>query len=138
MKKLSEISFIEKVDFAQQAENTKAGCLIIPENFDVKLPCPSIIVKNPKLSFAKIAAKLHPVDWKTGWHESAIISKDSDVRASFIGTFVTIGENSYVGESSQIMDGARIGKNVSIGKCSIIHSNCVIYDNVTIGNNCTF
>jgi UDP-3-O-[3-hydroxymyristoyl] glucosamine N-acyltransferase len=131
-----EISFIEKAEFAEQAALTKASCLLIPENYYNELPCPFIQVKNPKLAFAKIAQKLHPFDFKSGWHKTAIVPENSDVLASFIGAFVLIGEDTQIGESAQILDGVKIGSNVSIGKDSIIHPNCVIYDNVSIGHGC--
>lgn len=131
-----EISFIEKPDFAEDAKKTKASCLLVPENFDAELPCPFIRVKNPKLAFAQIAGKLYPHKQVTGWHTTSVVSEISDVRASFIGAFVCVGENSYIGESTEIHDGVKIGSNVSIGKCTIIHPNCVVYDNVSIGNDC--
>ncbi len=131
-----EISFIENTEKAESFSQTKASCLLVPEDFDAKLPCPFIKVKNPKLAFAKIAEKLHPFDWQNGWHETASIHENSDVRAYFIGAFVSVGENSYVGETSEIHDGVRIGKNVTIRKGSIIYPNCVIYDNVEIGYDC--
>lgn len=132
----NEISFLEKIELAEQSAQTKAGCLFVPENFNAPLLCSFIRVKTPKLAFAKIAAKLHPFPLKKGWHDTAIISETSNVRATFIGAFVIIGENTNIGEGSQIYDGARIGDNVSIGKKSIIHPNCVIYDNVKIGDDC--
>ena len=131
-----EISFLENSDFAVQAAQSDASCLIVPENFAQELACPFVQVKNPKLAFAKIARELHPFERKKGWHETTIVSQNSDVRASYIGAFVTIGENAQIGEAVQILDGVRIGSNVSIGRHSIIHSNCVIYDNVSIGSDC--
>lgn len=127
----NEIAFLEKVE---NIETTNASCVIVPENTELSFP--TIQVKSPKLAFAKIAEKLHPFNFQNGWHETALISEKSDVRASFIGAFTTIGENSYVGEGSHIGEGVRIGNNVSIGKCSVIHPNCVIYDSITIGNDC--
>jgi UDP-3-O-[3-hydroxymyristoyl] glucosamine N-acyltransferase len=131
-----EISFVERVEFAEPAKQTNASCLIIPENFETQLPCPFIQVKNPKLAFAKIAKVLHPHISRTGWHETVIVPESSEVRASFIGTFVTLGENTYIGEGTEISDGVRIGNNVKIGKFSAVHPNCVIYDNVSIGSDC--
>lgn len=126
-----EIAFLEKTE---NIAETNASCVLVPENSELLFP--TIQVKNPKLAFAKIAAALHPYNWQNEWHSSALIAEDSDVRASFVGAFVNIEEETYIGESTQIHAGTRIGKNVSIGKSSIIHPNCVIYDNVTIGNNC--
>jgi UDP-3-O-[3-hydroxymyristoyl] glucosamine N-acyltransferase len=134
-----EISFVESIEKVAQTINLSginASCLIVPENFDAPLPFSVIKVKNPKLAFAKIAARLHPSKRQNGWHETVVVSQNSDVRANFIGAFVTIGENTRIGEGAQIYDGAKIGANVTIGKSSYIYPNCVIYDNVFIGENC--
>jgi len=133
-----EISFLEKAEFTEQAAQTNASCLIVPENFNHELPCSTIQVKNPKLAFAKVAQKLHPNKLLTdSIHATAVIASEiTEIRAYFIGAFVSIGENSYIGESSVIYDGVKIGNNVSIGKGSVIHPNCVIYDNVSIGHDC--
>lgn len=132
----NEISFVEKVEKTELAAATRAACLIVPESFSTEISLPVIRVKNPKLAFAKIVEKLHPFKRRAGWHDSAIISQTSDVRAGFIGAFVSIGENSRIGEDVQIYDGVKIGSSVKIGKSAIIHPNCVIYDNVSIGNDC--
>ncbi|MEP7037261.1 MAG: UDP-3-O-(3-hydroxymyristoyl)glucosamine N-acyltransferase, partial [Acidobacteriota bacterium] len=117
---------------------TKASCLLVPEDFEAKLPCSCIKVKNPKLGFAKIAEKLHPFKWRTeDNHKTAIIDSPlENILANFIGAFVTIGEDCFINYGTQILDGVRIGINVSIGKNSIIHPNCIIYDNVSIGHDC--
>lgn len=128
-----EIAFLEKLE---NLAETKASCVIVPEN--TKLPFPTIQVKNPRLAFAKIAAKLHPFNWRTEEnHKTAIINTSPEnILANFIGAFVTIGENCFVNYGTQIFDGVRIGNNVNIGKNSIIYPNCVIYDNVSIGHDC--
>jgi len=118
-----EISFLEKAEFTKQTAQTNASCLIVPENFNHELPCSTIQVKNPKLAFAIVTQKLHPLKLQTGWHKTAEVAESSDVRASFIGAFVKIGENSQIGESTQISDGVKIGSNVSIGKGSVIEGS---------------
>ncbi len=132
----NELSFAEHPKFTENLSNLNAACLLVPEDFDSEVTCAIVKVKNPKLAFAKIAEKLHPTKSINEWHETADVHTNSDVRASFLGAFVTVGENSYVGEASVIHDGVKIGKNVTIRKCSIIYPNCVIYDNVEIGNDC--
>jgi UDP-3-O-[3-hydroxymyristoyl] glucosamine N-acyltransferase len=133
---IGEIAFVEDAGLLEAAKNSSASCLLIPEHAEIDFTGALIRVKQPKLAFAQIAKILYPHQWRTGWHETAIVPKNSDVRASFIGSFVSVGENTSIGESSQIHDGVKIGSNVSIGKCSIIYPNCVIYDNVSIGNDC--
>jgi UDP-3-O-[3-hydroxymyristoyl] glucosamine N-acyltransferase len=133
----NEISFLEKMEITEQAAQTRAACLLVPENFSVPLPCPFIKVKNPKLAFAKIAVEFHPFNRQSKWHETAIIaSPTKNIRADYVGAFVTIGKDCVIGDRTQILDGVKIGNNVSIGKNSVIHPNCVIYDNVSIGDDC--
>ena len=130
-----EIAFFETAGNPPQNE---ASCLLVPENFNADAPIERayIKVKNPKLAFAKIAAAIHPAEYRNGWHETVFIPKNADVRAGFIGAFVVIGENTFIGENARIFGGVKIGANVNIGENAIIHPNCVIYDNVTIGGNC--
>lgn len=131
--KTGDIAFLEKAD---DAFLTNASCILVPESFEPFSSLSVIKVKNPKLAFAKIAAKILPRGHNFDWHSSAVISEDSTVKARFIGAFVTVGEHSKIGEDAEIHDGVRIGKKVSIGKSTIIFPNCVIYDNVSIGENC--
>jgi UDP-3-O-[3-hydroxymyristoyl] glucosamine N-acyltransferase len=130
----NEITFLEK---AENAAQTGASCLIVPENFDAETSIPIIKVKNPKLSFARIAAVLHPPKKREIIrHESAVVSESAKLgKDMFIGAFVCIGDNSEIGAGTQIRAGAKIGDNVRIGKNCVIHPNVFIEDNCTIGNN---
>lgn len=124
------------VDDERKFERSEAGCLLVRPDFDSDVNCDVIRVKDPKFAFAVAAKSLHPYRWRSGYHESAAIAEDSDVRASFVGAFVSIESGTHIGEGSEIHDGSRVGRGVSIGKCTIIHANVTIYDNVTIGDNC--
>lgn len=129
----SEIAFVESSEIEFE---TNASCLFVPDNFSSENQT-IIRVNNPKLAFAKIAALLHPPNHQLNkYYTNAIIAESADVRAGYIGAFVSIGENSQIGEGVQIHDGVKIGNNVSIRKFTIIYPNCVIYDNVEIGYDC--
>ena len=130
----NEISFLEK---SGNPSETKASCLLVPENFDENTELPLIKVKNPKLAFAKIAGLLHPPKKRADFtHESAVISESAKLgRDLFIGAFVTIGDNSEIGDGTQIRAGAKIGDNVKIGENCVLHPNVFIEDNCRIGNN---
>ena len=98
---------------------------------------PLIITNNPKLAFAKAAARLHPAKHRfPEIHESAVIADVVDLGDDlFIGAFVTIGENSFIGSGTQIRAGAKIGDNVKIGDNCVFHPNVFVEDGCTIGNN---
>lgn len=133
--KTGEIAFVEDAKLFAQIADARASCLIVPHSAEIEFSGVLIKVKQPKLAFAQIAALLHPAERRSGWHQTSSIEANSDVRADFIGAFVSIGENTSVGQSTQIYSGTKIGDNVIIGKCCIIHSNAILYNNVTIGNN---
>lgn len=130
----NEIAFLEK---AGAEKTTNAACVIVPENSDAPFACPTIQVKNPKLAFARLAARLHaPKKRAPEIHPSAIISESAKIAENiFIGAFVCVGENSDVGSGTQIRAGAKIGDNVRVGANCTIHPNVFIEDNSVIGDN---
>jgi UDP-3-O-[3-hydroxymyristoyl] glucosamine N-acyltransferase len=146
-----QLAFFEK---GESMPDTSASCVIVNRDWSGGRPAHHaeaetrpvgrvslIVATNPKLAFAKAAAKLIGWEPRLGWHETASVppqdpNNPGDIRADYIGAHVSIGEGSYIGEGCVIHDGVRIGSNVSIRKFSIIHPNCVIYDNVEIGYDC--
>jgi UDP-3-O-[3-hydroxymyristoyl] glucosamine N-acyltransferase len=132
-----EIAFLENADAPGE---TSASCVIVPEDFNGDPKYPVIRTKNPKLAFARLSQKLNsfPYTSKHGRHETAVVAENSNVRARFVGAYVTIGENTDIGETAEIHEGVRIGNNVVIGNGTVIRPNCVVYDNVKIGSNCVF
>lgn len=131
--KSGDIAFYTKATFDSE---TNASCVFVPLDCDVGPALSVIRVANPKLAFSRIASKINRPNQRRGWHGSSIISTNANVNASFIGAFVSIGDDSLVGESSEIHDGTKIGRNVTIGTGTIIHPNCVICDGAVIGSNC--
>jgi UDP-3-O-[3-hydroxymyristoyl] glucosamine N-acyltransferase len=130
-----EVAFLENADAPGE---TSASCVIVPEDFNGGTGYAVVRTKNPKLAFARLSQKLNRnlSTSKQSRHETAIVAENSDVRARFVGAFVTIGENTHVDETAEIHEGVRIGNNVEIGEGTIIYPNCVIYDNVKIGGDC--
>ncbi len=130
-----EIAFFEKAEFAEQAAQTKASCMFVPENFYSELPYSFIRVKNPKLAFAKIAEVLQQPKRKIGIDRTAQIAESAKIgKDVFIGAFVCINENAEIGGGTQILDGVKISENAKIGADCFIFQNVVIYENVSIGN----
>jgi UDP-3-O-[3-hydroxymyristoyl] glucosamine N-acyltransferase len=117
-------------------DECSAGCLLVPAAHPTDAGFPHIRVADPKFAFAVAASRIVPRVVRRGWHPTAVVAGSADIRASFVGAFVSIGEGSCVGEEAEIGDGVRIGRNVSIGKHTVVHSNAVIHDNVRIGGEC--
>ena len=129
-----DVAFVQDAKSLDAARASEAACLVVAEDF-VIADRNSIVVRNPKLAFARIAALLIPRRFRTETHASAHIAGTAELRCNFVGAFASVGERAFVGEGTQIYEGVRIGDGVTIGKFCIIHPNVVIYDDVNIGHD---
>ncbi len=129
--KSGQIAFVDGGEIPE----TNASCLIVSTKSECAAPV-FIRVKNPKLAFAGIAARLHPPKRRDAEiHNTAIIAENAVIgKGVFIGSFTCVGENSAVGDGTQIRAGAKIGDNVIVGRDCIIHPNVFIEDGCTIGD----
>ncbi len=116
---------------------TTAGCVIVGEDFDEVSGAESVIaVCNPKLAFARVAARLHPPKQrKAEIHPSAVIAQDAKIgQGVFIGAFCCVGERSTIGSGTQLRAGAKVGDGVAIGNDCVLHPNVFVEDGCTLGN----
>jgi UDP-3-O-[3-hydroxymyristoyl] glucosamine N-acyltransferase len=131
----NQIAFSEKPG---EELKTGASCLIVPNG--VTLPdspqTTMIVTRNPRLSFARVAALLHPRKHREAEvHPSAVIAESAKLGANiFIGAFACVGENSAIGDGTQIRAGAKIGDDVTVGQNCVIHPNVFIEDGCTVGS----
>lgn len=129
-----EIAFIAASSHGPAA--SRAACLLV--GIDSEASAPAVIrVDDPKLAFAKAAAVLHPRKIRpAGRHSSAVIAESAKIGVGvFIGSFVSVGEDSIIGDRSEFGAGVRIGDNVSIGSDCILHPNVVVEEGCSIGDN---
>ncbi len=130
---IGNIAFLSKPSDSR----TKASCVIISPLIDAAEFSSCIIVDDPKLAFARIAAVLHPPKSDpAGISGLSVVAESATLDDTvFIGAFVAIGAFSIIGKGSRIESGAKIGERVTVGDNCIIHSNVVIEDGCVIGNN---
>ncbi|MDT5122782.1 MAG: UDP-3-O-[3-hydroxymyristoyl] glucosamine N-acyltransferase [Acidobacteriota bacterium] len=130
-----EIAFVEDRKLFENARESGASCLIVPEGAQVEAPC-LIEAKHPKLAFALISELLHPPKRREpAIHPTATIAESANLDLSIaVGAWVEIGERSSIGAGTQIHAGAIIGEDVNIGHDCVLHPNVVLYDNVSLGD----
>ena len=109
-----QLAFFEKDG---EIPETAASCVIMQKPARSK-GINQIIVPNPKLAFAKAAAKLQRRLKMIGHHGSAVIA-----------------DTAKIGAGTQIHAGVRIADNVFVGENCVIHPNVVIEEGCVISNN---
>lgn len=137
----NEVAYVEDSKHFTAARESRASCLVVPENSDFASQAPAdgraaILVARPKLAFARIAALLHPPkQYEPKVHETAIVAASANVALTVsVGPNVVIGENTTVGAGTRIEAGVVIGDNVSIGNDCVLHPQVNLYDDVTLGD----
>ena len=132
---VSEISFAVGPKYADQARNSKAGALIVPQALR-EIEKPLIITENPYLAFAKVFALFtHRPQQALG------VSPDAHLGANVqLGEEISIHPLAYVGDGAVIGNrvtlhaGAHVGAGVHLGDDTLIYPHVTILDRCVIGN----
>lgn len=133
----NDISFVNGAKYLSQAQNSRAGVLIVPSELveSLKPQCSLIEVASPYLAFALLThlfakpSSIHGISDTARIHPTAKIGKNVS-----IGDFVVIGAYSEIGDDSTIYPHCFIDENVHVGISCYIESNVSIFTNTQIGN----
>ena len=135
-----EITFATNPKFLKQIYQTKAGAIIVPEDFLIETKNKSLtflISRHPKIDFFKIVRLFHPEKrFQSGIHSSTAIGAHVQIgRNPAISPNVFIGDNVSMGNSVQLMPGVYIGDDAVLGDNVLIKPNVTIMEKTKIGNN---
>ena len=116
----SDLTFLSNERYTERLRRSKAGAVLIAEDFGGELPMPALRTKKPRLVFAELLRLFHPTRLpRPGIHATAIVPESCTLgRGVFIGAYAVLGEEVHVGDGS------------------VIHPHCVIYDDVQLGDGC--
>ena len=143
-----DISFFTGSRLKDQIKETKASALIVREAGNIYKGS-QIIVRDPYLAYAKVAAMFAPpVPRFDGISEKGIIEQDAKIgkdvslypfvyvgRKSLIGNHVTLFPGVYIGNRAEIGDGTVVYPNVTIMPDCIIGKNVIIHGGTVIGSD---
>jgi len=127
----NSLSFFHDKKYLNDLKNTKAGAVILQEEYAKELP-KGVIALITDEPYKKMAHATSLFAYKP----SAKTYSPTLLEGATISDGVYCGKNVTIGENSTIMAGVFVGDNVTIGKNTIIYPNVTIYHNCKIGDNC--
>jgi UDP-3-O-[3-hydroxymyristoyl] glucosamine N-acyltransferase len=130
------ISFLANRRYRPQLLTTRASAVILEAEFLPSCPVAALVVSNPYLGYARVAALLAPEQRVAiGIHPTAYVSDTATVDASAcIGPQAVVEEQARVGARSHIGPGCVIDRGATIGDDCTLKANVTICHDVRIGD----
>ena len=132
------LSFLANPSYRHQLESTAAAAVVVAASDADAVPGGAIVTKDPYLTYARMAAVLHPpTAARPGVGEGAVIDAKAEIDPSAeIGPNVVIGPGTHVEAHAVIGAGTVIGRDCRIGKATRLAPNVTIMDAVIMGARC--
>ena len=132
----ADISFVEGRRGEKQAQQTRAGCLLVSPEFENQARRTVIRVPAPRNAFARVIGLFHPPRRPpAGVDPSARVAGSAQLGEGVsVGPFAVIGENTGIGARTVIGAGSTVGDGSTIGQDSVLYSGVRIYPGVRIGD----
>jgi UDP-3-O-[3-hydroxymyristoyl] glucosamine N-acyltransferase len=129
-----EIAFIGRRKAAAHAGQSRAGCLLVTDDFPTGRTL--IRVDDPRGGLASVIGLLYPRPLIIpGAHPTAVIAPDAEIAPSAaIGPHAVIGARVRIGERTSVGASCTIGAGARIGADGLLHPHVTIYDHVSIGD----
>jgi len=142
-----QISFLSNLKYKKFLVETKAAAVILNVEMVGMASGNAIVVDDPYVAYAKIAALLHPervvpaeihltasVDPTCQFDESISIGPQAVIEENVeLGQDVVIGPGCIIQQGSKIGSGSRLVANVTICRETIIGDNALIHPGVVLG-----
>jgi UDP-3-O-[3-hydroxymyristoyl] glucosamine N-acyltransferase len=132
------VTFLANSLYRAQLKEARAAAVIVAPRDRDACPVASLVHPEPYLTYARIAATLHPpAAVVPGVHSSAVVAASARVASSAqLDAHAVIGGDCSVGENVVIGAGAVLGMNVTIGQGTRIGPRVTVLDGVRIGARC--
>jgi UDP-3-O-[3-hydroxymyristoyl] glucosamine N-acyltransferase len=132
------VTFLANPAYRSQLQKTEAGAVVLSPETAANCPVPALLAQDPYLTFARIAAVLHPPETlPPGIHPAAIIDPSASVSASaHIAAHAVIERDVYVADGVMIGSNSVVGPRCRIGRDTRLHANVVVVQDVQIGERC--
>ena len=133
-----DIAYVSDRGYLSRLTSTSAGAVILTETDALGFSGNVLIVDNPHLCFARVAALLHPQPAITpGAHATAVVSPTAEIApTAWIGPHAVIESGAVIGEAVFVGPGCFIGTHTVIGARTRLVARVTVNDRCIIGENC--
>lgn len=132
------LCFLANPKYRVHLAHTRAAAVVLDAASADACPVPVLIAKNPYLTYARIAAILHPMPTlPAGIHASAVVDVSAHIDPSaHIGAHTVIGAGSRIGARAVVGPGCVLGAQVSVGADTRLIANVTLCDGTALGERC--
>lgn len=145
-----QLSFLAVAKYAAAAATTRAGAVLVGEDWNRPCPAALIRVKNPDKAFAEAAAWFAPppVPIAPGIHPTAVVAPDARLGEGVcvgphcvieagvvIGARTVLVAQCYVGHGSTIGADGKLYPHVTLREYTRIGSRAIIHNGTVIGSD---
>lgn len=130
-----DLSFVSGGRARKLADESAAGCLLVPADFDNGGQRTIVRTAQPRAAVARVIPKFHPtIEHAPGVHPSSVIGPGAIIEpGAHVGPLVSVGAGVRVGAGASIGAGSVIGDYVVIGEKCTLHPNVTLYREVVLG-----
>jgi UDP-3-O-[3-hydroxymyristoyl] glucosamine N-acyltransferase len=119
-----DVAVLHNIKYAQEAERTRAGVVIIAAELAHRLPsdCVALVSADPHAAWAHVARLFHPLPRTApGIHPTAVVDPSAEIDPS-----AELGPLAVVGARVRIAAGCQIGPHAVIGQGVVMGEGCRI------------
>lgn len=133
-----DIAFLANAAYRDQLATTAAAAVILTEADRELCAVDCLIVSNPYLAFARVAALLDETPPPAvGRHPSAVVHGTARLHETVsLGAHCVIDAGAELGEGVSIGAGTVVGANCRIAAGSRLYANVTLYHGVILGQRC--
>lgn len=132
-----DISFLANPKYVQFLPQTKAGAVIVAEEYADKVTT-ALVSANPYMDFGRaVALFAKPQGSFSGVSDKAFIDDTATLGANItVYPFAYIGPRVVIGEGSVVFPGCYIGEDCVLGGGCTLYPNAVLYAGTKLGKGC--
>lgn len=124
--------FLAHDSYLDRLPSCRAGVVVLSEKHADRFPGNVLISSNPRLTYTRAVALLHPVEpSEPGCHPTAVVESGATIHPT-----ATIGPNAVVEQGAAIGARTIVGSACHIGRNTRLGSDCLLHPRVTVTHEC--